>query len=193
VSTEIYKSTTKFVIIVLALLSLSGCASIPLGTMLKLARFDMQDLQKVDPAEIRAAIRTHHLYQLKHAQLSIKIGLAKTDEMLLDETFELDRLPDWAPVALKLKPPPQDRHWIVFQVQPEDLTRFNLLQKRLLEVSKVEGQKSLTLGVSSRDNDNPDDMRSIPFRVDLRLAEADGFFTLIKETEIEIDQQSASQ
>ena len=173
-------------------IALCSCASIPLGTMLRLATFDIEDLQTVNPSEIRAAVRTHHEVSFGGAQLSVKVTLNETMPPHIDESFDLEQLPDYAARGLGLRTPPEDRHWLVFKVRDEDVDRFRNMQDALVEMEGIEGEKSLSLGVGTRDSEFPQGMNEIPFAVDLRLFEADGFFTLIKETDIEIDRDQES-
>ena len=180
----------KIAFLLVLVLSLMACASVPLGTMLKFARFDLEDLQKVDPAEIRAAIRTHLDFKPGEAKLSLKIALADDGESLLDESFILHRMPDWAVAAYRLKPAPADRHWVIYKLEDEDLNRFRVMQNRLVELEQDERGKSMTMGVGTDNSEYPEGRDTIPFAVDLQLGAADGFFTLVKEIELPLDREN---
>ncbi|GJM10726.1 MAG: hypothetical protein DHS20C11_30020 [Lysobacteraceae bacterium] len=169
------------------LLTLGACASIPLGTMLRFATFDAEDLQTVNPGEIRAAVRTHRDVEFGGATLRVEVGLREEAAPRIDESFDLEQLPQFTARGLGLAMPPEDRQWIVFSLADEDVDRFRSMQNALVEITNVDGEKSLSLGVSTSDGNFPDGMHEVPFAVDLRLFEEDGFFTLIKETDIEID------
>lgn len=181
----------KSALLLLLMLSLMACASVPLGTMLRLARFDLEDLQKVDPAEIRAAIKTHVDFHPGEASLSLKIDLADGSETLIDEKYVLQQMPDWAARAHQLKPAPSDRHWLVFRLQDDDLDRFRVMQRQLAELENDERERSGALSVGTRDSEFPPGVETIPFSVDFQLAAADGFFTLIKEYQLPIDTAAA--
>lgn len=169
------------------LLALGACASIPLGTMLRFATFDVEDLQTVSPGEIRAAVRTHQDVEFDGATLSVKVSLSEESAPRIDESFDLEQLPDFTARGLQLPTPPENRRWIVFSVADQDVDRFRNMQDALVAIERVDGEKSLNLGVSTSGATFPEGMDEVPFSVDLRLFEADGFFTLIKETDIEID------
>lgn len=169
------------------LLTLCGCASIPLGTMLRFATFDVEDLQTVNPAEIRAAIGTHKDVAFGSAVLRVEVSLSEEPTPRIDESFDLEQLQEFAARGLGLSPPPEDRRWIVFAIRDEDVDRFRRMQDALVAIESIDEEKSLNLGVSASEAKFPDGMNEVPFSVDLRLFEADGFFTLIKETYIEID------
>lgn len=52
-----FKRLTRNGALALLLMALTGCASIPLGTMWRLHSFDISDLRNLDPADIRVVVK----------------------------------------------------------------------------------------------------------------------------------------
>jgi len=159
----------------------AACTSIPVSTMWKLARFDRADLLAVDPAQLRAAALVDQRATMKNVTMKVALapkGGAPVDYLiLLAEPVNRDaRLP----VA------PDGRRWDIFALTPEGQRDFMRMRESALGLPPG---SSLTLGLSAREGNVPPDLaRRFPLRLDLLLDAKDGWFTVLKDSELDLTQ-----
>ncbi|MGK7294451.1 MAG: hypothetical protein ACNS61_01330 [Candidatus Wenzhouxiangella sp. M2_3B_020] len=186
----------------------AGCGSIPLGTMWKMARMGPEALFEADPEQVRVAVMSESwaldAENFDWGALSFELDLAEAADR--EYSFILHDVSSRE--ALRLDDPPAAQRWRVYRVRPEDLERFQRMQRELPEVlQSVNGEgNSFSIAVSFLGKRDPEEwlakdwvpstdgfdplederlsQREIRYRVDLQLTEDDGFFPLIRESTI---------
>ena len=158
-----------------------ACMSIPVSTMWKLARFDRAAMLAVDPAQLRAATLVDQRATMKNVTMKVTLApkdRARTDyQILLAEPVSRDtRLPS----------APAGRRWDIFALTPEGQRDFMRMRESALALPPG---SSLTLGLSAREGTVPPDLaRRFPLRLDLLLDAKEGWFTVLKDSELDLTQ-----
>ena len=166
----------------LVTLSLAGaaCTSVPVSTMWKLARFDRSDLLAIDPAELRAAA----LIDTRATMRQVTMVVTLTPKDSVASKFEI---PIAEPSArnVALPAPPTNRRWEVFALNEAGQREFARMREAALKMPRG---SSITLGLSAREGDVPPElMRRFPLRIDMMLDAKDGWFTLLKDTTLDLE------
>jgi hypothetical protein len=163
----------------LAAFAIAGCLSIPVSTMWKLARFDRAALLAIDPRELRAAALIDQRATMK--DVTMKVTLAPKDgkpveyQVLLTEPVNRDA---------RLPAAPKGRRWEIFALTPAGQRDFLRMREDAL---KLPAGSSLTLALSAREGNVPAQLaRSFPLRLDLVLDAKEGWFTVLKDTELDL-------
>lgn len=181
---------------------IAGCSSVPLGTMWKLSRMGPEALYEADPEEIRAAVLSEEWFLdgpsfdqgALRAELRSVLHGDRTWEFKLEETSARE--------AWQLPEPADGQRWRIFRITESELVEFQDLQRRLpdmLERSQSEddeGGFSLSVQFMSDELEASIErmaedgvvMRTetIEFRIDLKLAAEDGYFTLLNDHQLEV-------
>lgn len=158
---------------------LAGCTAVPLSTMWKFASFDRDAFLAIDPAQLRAAALTDERATMK--DVTIKVTLGPKDgaprEGLIVLTDPVSR-------DARLPPAPAGRRWSILALTPAAQREFVALREAAL---KLPPGSSMTLGVSASEGTVPPDLvKRFPLRLDLQLNTADGWFTLLKDSDIDL-------
>ena len=158
-----------------------ACTSIPVATMWKLARFDRAAMLAVDPAQLRAAALVDPRATMKN--VTMKVTLAPKDRAPTDYQIVLAE-----PVNrdARLPPAPAGRRWDIFALSPEGQRDFMRMRDSALALPPG---SSLTLGLSAREGTVPPDLaQRFPLRLDLLLDAKEGWFTVLKDSELDLTQ-----
>jgi len=159
----------------------AACTSIPVSTMWKLARFDRAALLAVDPAQLRAAALVDQRTTMK--DVTMKITLAPKEGKPVDYQILLTE-----PVSRDARLPsaPAGRRWDIFALTAEGQRDFMRMRESALALPPG---SSLTLGLSAREGTVPPDLtRGFPLRLDLLLDAKEGWFTVLKDSELDLTQ-----
>jgi hypothetical protein len=166
---------------------LAACSSVPVSTMWRLRNFTPDKLFELDPTELRAAAYVDTRAVMKNAKIELDITPAdgspvRTYVIPLDQPVSDPRLERPAP----------DRRWYAFALSPQGLAEYQRIKREYAMVPK--GSRG-TLKISAADDNAtpPDLKRSFPLRIDILLDPAEGYFTLISETRLDLSQQNSSQ
>jgi hypothetical protein len=157
----------------------AACTSVPVSTMWKFARFDRAELLAVDPAQLRAAALIDPRATMK--DVTMKVTLIPKDGKETAYTVMLA-----APVSRDARLPaaPPGRRWEIFALTPDGQRDF--LRMREAAVSLPSGS-SLALTLSAREGMVPPDLiRRFPLRLDLMLDTSEGWFTVLKDSEVDL-------
>lgn len=171
-------SRRRFALVAAALL-LGACSSMPLSTMWKFARFDRDAFLAIDPAQLRAAALTDARATMKDVTIRVtlapKEGAPREGVIVLTDPVSRDA---------RLPAPPPGRRWNIFALTPEAQREFKALREAAL---KMPAGSSMTLGVSANEGAVPPElMTRFPLRLDLQLNTAEGWFTLLKDDELDL-------
>lgn len=164
-------------------LLLAGCSSVPLSTMWRMRSFDADQLFALDPTELRVAARVDERAVMRNATLSLDIDPADKSGR------RAYVIPLEQPVSdPRLERAPADRRWFAFALSKQGLAEYQRIKQEYRSIPK--GSRS-TLKISASDDGTipPDLKRDFPLRVDVLLTPAEGYFTLIRETRLDLSQQ----
>jgi len=159
---------------------LAACTAIPISSMYSLSKLDPM---KIDPEQIRVAIRVNKDVNVTRGSAQISIGYKAEDDSI-NEEFEFDvQLTN----ALTLTPTltrgslPNDLV-TVMSLTPEDARTMRNLQRRILEYKAAgiegEGSFSLRVGDLCLDKALPDD--DVPLTLFLKTETAEDYIVFIK-------------
>ena len=169
-------------LLALALLA-GGCTSVPVSTMWRLRSFNAEQLFALDPAHLRAAARVDSRATMKNVTISLDVeppdGSARRTYLIpLEQPVDDPRL----------ERPPANRRWFAFGLSKPGLAEYQRIKREYASVAK--GSRG-TLKIAAADDGTipPDLKRAFPLRVDVLLDPAEGFFTLISETKLDLSQQ----
>lgn len=161
-------------------LAVAACSSVPLSTMWKFARFDRDAFLAIDPAQLRAAALTDARATMKDVTIRVTLapkggGTSRDGVIVLTEPVGRDA---------RLAAAPAGRRWNVFALTPEAQREFKALREAAVQMPSG---SSMTIGVSAREGTVPPElMARFPLRLDLLLNTADGWFTLLKDGELDL-------
>lgn len=169
----------RLVAVVALALLLAACTSVPVSTMWKLARFDRTTLLAVDPAQLRAAALVDARATMK--DVTMKISLAPKDGKPVDYSILLTEPVSGDP---RLSPAPAGRRWNIFALTAEGQRDFMRMRESALALPPG---SSLTIGLSAREGTFPPELaRRFPLRLDMLLDPQDGWFTVLKDSELDL-------
>jgi hypothetical protein len=171
----------KRVALLVATLLVAACTSVPVSTMWKLARFDRAALTAIDPKELRAAALVDQRATMKNVMM--RVTLAPKDAK--PSSYEV---PLTAPVNSdpRLPAAPAGRRWEIFALTPDGQRDF--LRMREAALSLPAGS-SLTLALFAQEGNVPPElMRRFPLRLELLLEPQDGWFTVLKDSNLDLTQ-----
>lgn len=163
-------------------IALAGCTSIPVSTLWRLRNFGPEQLLALDPTLLRAAARVDARAAMKNVTIAIDVeppdGSARRSYVLPLE----QPVPD-----PRLERAPADRRWFAFALSKQGLAEYERIKREYASLPK--GGRG-TIGVSASDAGAlpADLMRAFPLRVDVLLDPAEGYFTLINETKLDLTQ-----
>ncbi|RED31950.1 hypothetical protein BJ123_11340 [Rhodopseudomonas thermotolerans] len=133
----------KLVAAAIVLGALTACSSVPVTSMLKLAR---TDLSATDPAALRIAVRLPHGLRPRRVTLrvTVAVGAEKTEQ-----AFVLADLDDPGELLSLAGEVTNDTKIYAFRMAPEDVPRL-LAVRDQMGAHKAKGERgSLTIGVGA--------------------------------------------
>jgi hypothetical protein len=167
-------------------LLLAGCLSIPVATIWKLRDFGPEQLFALDPTALRAALLVDPRVTMQGGRIDIDIeppdkAPKRSYAILLQQPQRDDpRLPR----------APAGRVWQVFAMSPQSVAEFQKLKQEFKAIPKG---TAVNVRVGFDEGSVPAALRrEFPVRLDLLLDPADGYFTMIKDTTIDLDQVGKS-
>jgi hypothetical protein len=166
-----------------SLLLLAGCLSMPVSTLWKLRSFGIDEFLALDPADVRAAVRTDARANFAEVILNVTTEWQGGGR----QHYQIRLRPDPRGDA-RLEPAPTGRRWLVFALDPAGAAAMRELQRSLAADRQRRGQ--IAIGIEPREATVPDEIaRALPVRVDLLLDRRDGYFTMIRETAVDTSQR----
>ena len=160
-----------------------GCSSVPLSTMWRLRSFNAEQLFALDPVHLRAAARVDSRATMKNVTITLEVdppdGAARRTYLI-----PLEQPVDDA----RLERPPANRRWFAFALSKPGLAEFQRIRREYAAAAKG-SRGTLKIAASDGGTIPTDLMRAFPLRLDVLLDPAEGFFTLISETKLDLTQQ----
>ena len=196
--------------VLIAVLCLTACASVPLGTMWKMHRMGPDGLINTPPEHVRAAVMSEAwlLDKDSFGQGTLSFTFTEPDQQQIHE-YEFAMLDVTQPELQYLDTPPESQRWRVYAIDPDQLESFQSMQRTMDGWYQQHEMKDWTMSMAysigggdnggdhSEDSQNadndPDEVQEdqeiphqVPFRVDLRLIPEEGYFTLVRSTRVDI-------
>ncbi len=171
-------------LVVFALLAIAGCTSIPLMTLWKLRDFTVDSFFAKDPAQLRVAIQVDKTMRRGPGSPKIDIRVKAASTKPICYSFALDPVDASLKSELMLERPAADRRWYVFALSQAGIDAFRKAQREM-KIKRQE-QTEIALNITMAKVLEPaTDGAPFSIRIDLALDRVDGYFTLIKETNID--------
>lgn len=172
---------TRLLILSLTLF-ISGCASIPINTMLTMSSFDEEDFMRIQPQELEARIQVDEplTINIDETQLALELD---TQKGLLSYEFPL--------VLVEQVNIPASSGFFSDDVAKTEY-RLELSEKAIEDLKSVkevfqEGQSGrFAFSVLTSFNGRPGNIEEVRLSMFLQLFEDEGFFTLFDDAKIEI-------
>lgn len=158
----------------------AGCTSVPLSTMWRLRNFGAEQLFALDPTELRAAARVDSRATMRNVTISVDV---EPPDGTVRRTYVI---PLEQPTAdARLERAPADRRWYAFALSPKGLAEYQRIKR---EYGSLPKGSSAIVRIAAADDGSvpPALMRAFPLRVDVLLDPAEGYFTMISETTLDL-------
>lgn len=175
-----------FVFVGLCWLGLTGCANIPLSTMLHFAQYDHTDVATVQPTELSAKVQLDHPYQLSVQHIKLKLdvtdnkGLRQYQFPLTLEQLEIITVkPNW---LAGFGATPSQRNQYQFRLSEQGIAQFTQLQQQLA-MAKPD---SVGIGIHLKFSNLPQTVNKVTTSVLIRLAKLEDYILLIDNAELDI-------
>lgn len=161
----------------------AGCSSVPLSTMWRLRDFNADQLLALDPTELRAAARVDTRAAMKNVTITLEVEPAD------GSARRVYLIPLEQPVSdPRLERAPKDRRWFAFGLSKQGLVEYQRIKREYGSIPK--GSRGAVKIAAADDGTIPPElMRAFPLRVDILLDPAEGYFTLISETKLDLSKQ----
>ncbi|TCN79507.1 hypothetical protein [Shewanella fodinae] len=172
----------KYLLMVLLLL-LSGCSSVPLSTLTHFATFDEQDFAELDPNQIRARLVVDDFVKLKDISLKAQINAANGVQQL---EFPLTLISkEILPVRKSWIFTTQVRARYQYELSPQARQNFVKLQQALLKGHKYNCDVNVVF-----DEHTPP--QPFKYTVKLMLDPDNGYITMIDNREMAVSKSGVT-
>lgn len=183
----------KRVVLLGTLLTLAGCASIPLGTMWRMMNFTPQDFVALDPAELEVAIKLPDALALDDELMTFDVELYRGEgeaaELLLRETAQLESVEKGRRTITPLRPADVGRHWHVLRLPAGSHAAFRNFQHEFDRLWQLEDNTgSFRINVSPKFVNHDSLTGAHEITVALRFAETEGWFDLVRDATFDFDE-----
>ncbi len=161
-------------------LLLAACTSIPVSTIWRMRSFNVEDFLALDAAALRAAVQSDP--RVKFSRVEIDIMVQPKEGTEERHVIRLDAQQRDDP---RLQRPASNRRWTVFALDSGGVVTFERVRQSVARVSKQGGR--MTTKVTPKETDVPPELATrLPLRLDLLLDPKEGWFTLVRESEVDI-------
>lgn len=159
--------------------SLVACASVPLGSILPLARID---LMTTDLEALRAALRLPASLRPRPAGVEMDVVLTVTGQPTETIVLALVETHEPADLASLPAPGPGGAATYVYRLAPDDVGRFDAIRKRLAAERAAHRGGSFGIGIATREfcSTGPVPAGSLPASTYLLTSENAGYVTLLE-------------
>lgn len=165
----------------------TGCASVPLRTMVKLGGFDEADFADIDPGEVRIRIQVDEGVVVDFDSTTLALSFLTRDTPLERKFPLVFQSEERTMVSSGVFSRPRPVRRLTLELGEPGQELFREAQQAVL--AKDFQPREFT--VNTRFHTIPADADSLRLSVDLQLAAEDGFFPLFKDAEIPIDHSAA--
>ncbi|MEE2002351.1 hypothetical protein QWY20_12885 [Alkalimonas sp. MEB108] len=172
---------SKFVVALIVTI-LSGCASVPLGTMLEFRSFTKDDFINLQPQNLRARVHIDEPARadIEKAELALELN---TEKGLRIFNFPLELIDELKiePVSGLFSRSPGKTEYTL-KLSEEAIDNFRATQ----QIIRNEQSGRLSFSVKTGFEQLPSDITEIRLSIFLKLSEDKGFVTLINNAKLEI-------
>jgi len=161
---------------------LSGCAAMPLSTIWRMRDFTVQKFFANDPTALRVAIRTDERVRRGDGVPMIEVKVHAASTKPLCYAFALVPVDARATGEAPLDGEP-GRRWYSFRLSADGIDAFARARSSLRNANLDDADFSLEVTMTHVLDPAPGADR-FPLRIDIAFDRADGYFTLIKETDL---------
>lgn len=172
---------TRFALVLLVLL-ISSCSSVPLRTMLELSSFDKDDFANIQPKDLRAKIQIDEPLRadIATAELALELETAQGLQVFNFPLVLLEEL-KIAPVSGLFSSSPGKTE---YTLKLSDIAMQNFVATQQTMRSELAGNMSFSVKTSV---DNiPREITEIRLSIFLKLSEEKGFMTLFDDAKLAV-------
>lgn len=177
----------RHLLLLLALAPLAACATVPLGSIVPLARIDVMT---TDLSTLRAALRLPAGLRPQPSGVQMDVTLTAADQSTKVVAFVL--VESREPAELASLPAGGDPAY-VYRLAPDDIARFDALRKDMAVQQAAHRQGSLSIGIATREFCTTAPLPAGPVRTSsyLLTSENAGFVTLLEGFDLRGDPKLA--
>ncbi|TQV86378.1 hypothetical protein [Aliikangiella coralliicola] len=164
---------------------LSSCSSVPISSMVKLASFDEKDLVNINPNQVRTRITINEPAELQTRDVKLALRFGYDGEEETEYQFILDLLNNKTLKESKgfFSNSPK-RHQYEFKIAVASIAEFKKYQREFLKYGKPEKYHWTVYYYLKK---RPEEGEPINLDLELKLAEADDYFYLLKSAEMDVE------
>ncbi len=166
----------KKIIILLTLIMIQGCSSIPLSTMWKMKSFDEEDFSQLTPQYVRVKFRSDKFVDVPQKELRLEVKYQENKEQKT-ASFKLEEIDSGSKEIEKWFGNDFREYYSILRLVPESIVQFKQFQKSAFLKQEEEKHIEFIIAFGFAENE-PD---SYLMSIDLLLDPDTGYFTLFDE------------
>jgi hypothetical protein len=169
-----------------AILLLASCLSVPVSTIWRLRNFSIEDFAALDPQQLQAAVRTDSRVRIE--AIDVVIVVQSQGRTLTEQTLRLQQALQFDP---RLEPAAKGRRWFVYGLRQQDAETFSAVRRRILALPRNDGS-AVSVRFAPAQSFVPAELeRALPIRIDVQFDAREGFFTVLRETAVDVTRGGA--
>jgi hypothetical protein len=186
------RSIARSLLVIALGLALTACSAIPVSTMIKMAGFGVEDLARIDPAQLRVRMSVSEGFELDAENASLNLTISRADGPsrtfpLSLELVERSRMPRSDGLLSASRPLPTQ----VLRLTPQGAQELVALREQMLKRPK--GVKdTVSFKVDFGFSKRPPDPRSVDVWVDLKFAATEDWLALIDAATLQFKARAGS-
>lgn len=165
---------------------LSGCSSIPMGTLLKLSSFDEAYVSTLDPKKIRAKITVNAFLDVNVENTQLGLSIENSNgEMELNFPLQVITITQNKAVSGLFSQQVASQTYLL-KLSEKAISEFKTLQAQLTPPQQSQFGFTVSAKLKKHKNLTPIQQEQQLFMsIDLQLNEKEGFFTLFDQIELQ--------
>ena len=181
------KAKTRKILGVFTVLLITSCGSMPLGSMLKVASLNENDLLNIRPEQVRTRITLSEPAQLKTRDVRLVLQFEFKGETKREYQFLLNLLNERRVEENCLFCSVESRNLYEFKLSDESISEFKKYQREFLKYGRPE-QYQWTVYYYLKHK--PKANEEIDLDLELKFADTQDYFYLLKGASVEVNSSS---
>ena len=178
----ILSSSTRYLVVLLMLGSVSSCASVPITSMIQFAAMGGSGLERVDPAGIRVRVSVSPGFELDVARTTLGFSSAPPDAPVRDENLTLELIERTTMErSLGFLRGSASVPTYVLRLTPASVKKFSDIRKSALA---KDNRSKRTFSVSAPFSKTPNKPKAVTFWTDLKFSSDGSWVVLLDGAEL---------
>ena len=172
----------RYLVILLTLGLVSGCASIPLTSMIQMAAMSSYSFEKVDPSQLRVRVSVSSGFEVDVVRTALSFSITRPDGTVREEKLSLELIErttlERADGFMRRSVPLTT---YLLSLTPADVKKLSALKQSALAKDK---RSKRTFSVSAPFSKVPSNPKSVKFWADLKFSNEGSWIALLDGAEI---------